>query len=155
MKTVAAAVQNGDYELGEGGAVLVAAGHRLTDDDFSLELRSSDSAKGVATDDGIVVALDLVRTPRLVVEGHACDLNRSLQDLRKLAGLRYTDRIVVAVDTSEALWSSLRPHLGWLAEQLIAEKLEREDMPEPTASRRVDIAGESVVVALKRCRPHP
>jgi isoleucyl-tRNA synthetase len=150
VKAVAAAVDSGQYELLEDGAVLSVAGHRFASDDFSVEQTTEAEGAGVAAEDGVVVVLDLNTTPELVAEGHVRDLNRALQDLRKAAGLHYTDRVDVAVDAPGPLWTEIQPHMPWLAEQLLAPEVRRGVLSEPDQTRDLEVATYSITVSLRR-----
>lgn len=150
MKVVTTAVKSGDYEITDDGSALIAAGHRLEGDDFSVENTAGAESKGVAAADGIVVVLDLESTPELVAEGQVRDLNRAFQDLRKAAGLHYTDRIEAALSCSKDTWQRIAPHLPWMAEQLLAQEIHPGHLNQPTLVKETQLAGEPLTLEIRK-----
>ncbi|MCA1830283.1 MAG: class I tRNA ligase family protein, partial [Actinobacteria bacterium] len=80
----------GDYERTDG--VVRAGGWTLDEGEFEVRTRARE---GFAIVDGygFAVALDTEVTPELALEGRATDVKRTIQDMRKDAGLELTDRI--------------------------------------------------------------
>ena len=150
VKKVRAAVESGDYQLNHDANQLSAAGYEFESSDFEIGYQTSDEGVGVATDQGVVVMLDLHQPPELVAEGHVRDLNRVLQDLRKEGGLHYTDRIELAIEASDTLWQHIANHRSWLAKQLLATNIRDSALPSPQQQKQVSIAGETITVSLSR-----
>ena len=150
VKKVQAAVTAGAYELLDGGARLVAAGHELGAGDFSFRYAPALASTGVAAADKIVVALDLTVDEELVAEGRMRDLNRGLQDLRKQAGLAYADRVVVSIAGSAGIAAVVAEHGPWIAEQVLATAIETAPLAEPLASKEIEVGDEVVRIALRR-----
>ena len=115
------AVAAGDYVVNPDGT-LHAADVVLQPGEYSYRLEASEPTEAVAADGTLVVLLDVVRDDSLRLEGDARDLNRFIQDLRKQAGLRYSDRIAVSICGSgvEPLLTAFGP---WLMEQALAVTL--------------------------------
>jgi isoleucyl-tRNA synthetase len=60
---------------------------------------------------------------QLRLEGRVLDLIRTLNDLRKVAGLELTDRIRVTVPEREA---DLLPHADWIEDEVLAVALDTD-----------------------------
>ena len=60
---------------------------------------------------------------QLRLEGRVLDLIRTLNDLRKVAGLELTDRIRVTVPEREA---DLLPHADWIKDEVLAVALDTD-----------------------------
>lgn len=95
VKVVAAALAAGAYTEHADGSLEVGGERLLATEVTWRTLASSD--RGVATRDGLVVALDLALDADLVREASVKGLARAVQDLRKRAGLRYGEPVVLSV----------------------------------------------------------
>src|SRR6266545_1501373 len=79
----------------------------------------------VAREGGSSVALDLEVTPALRREGLARDLVRAVQDLRKEAGLKVSDRIELAVRAEGEVAEAVEAHRDYLLGETLAVELYR------------------------------
>ncbi len=112
----------------------------VTDDDV---VRTETPREGwaVAADSGETVALDLHLTPELLRAGLAREAVRTLQEARKAAGLRISDRIQVWWDTDEAdLARALVEHADQVAGEVLATSFERGGGPVDAPYRRAEAA---------------
>jgi isoleucyl-tRNA synthetase len=80
----------------------------------------------VVREGGASVALDLTVTPELRLEGLARDLVRAVQDLRKEAGLKVSDRIELAVQASGEVAGAVRAHGDYLKAETLTVALHEE-----------------------------
>jgi isoleucyl-tRNA synthetase len=103
---------------------------------------------GVATEAGVTVALELDVTRELRREGVARELVRMIQDARKEAGLEVTDRIDLAVETTDEPAEALAAHRDEIAEETLASELRTGVIDGFRQSSELD--GVPVVVTLKR-----
>jgi isoleucyl-tRNA synthetase len=117
----------------------------------------ADQTAAVAAEGNLVALLDVVRDDRLILEGDARDLNRVIQDLRKRARLRYSDRIVVSISGSdlEPLLAAFGP---WIMEQALAVTLTTTQPDDVVAAGAARLGLGSVHVAIglapaDRCGP--
>jgi isoleucyl-tRNA synthetase len=96
VQAVIQAAKAGDWQpKGDG---VVVGGVELIDGEFELELRAADESTAIAfLPAGGFVLLDTVTTPELEAEGLARDVIRNVQDTRKAADLRVSDRITLAI----------------------------------------------------------
>ncbi|MDQ2935341.1 MAG: class I tRNA ligase family protein, partial [Chloroflexota bacterium] len=118
---VMAGARAGDWRLLDDGRAEVG-GITLERDEFELTARPRPGHE-VATDGDLLVALDTQLDETLVAEGLAREVAHRLQNLRKAAGYRISDRIVASVDGDADLVARLAPHREWLAEEILAREL--------------------------------
>jgi isoleucyl-tRNA synthetase len=154
VKEVAAALAADDGALAgalaAGTSVTVAgpsAQVELSPDDVELTQEVLEGW-GVASDEGITVALDLELTPELRQEGAARDIVRAVQEARKAARLDVSDRIVLSVETSGELAEALRAHAATITGETLAVELRDEVVRDPVHT--VEIDGTPVRVGVRR-----
>ncbi|MDQ1551421.1 MAG: isoleucyl-tRNA synthetase [Actinomycetota bacterium] len=96
VQAVIRAAKAGDWQ--QTGDTVVVGGLELLEGEFDLELRAADDSTAIAfLPGGGFVLLDTVTTPELEAEGLARDVIRAIQDTRKAADLRVSDRITLAI----------------------------------------------------------
>ena len=95
LRAVREALAAGEFEELPGGRFRVA-GRELDPDEVIVE-RGGREGWGVASGDGVTVALDLGLDDELVLEGEAYELIHLVNSLRKEQGFELTDRIVLTV----------------------------------------------------------
>lgn len=126
VQSVIRASKSGSWTI-EGNSVKVA-GIELNVGEFELLMtpRNQETTRLLLDRKG-VIELDLHIDEELLLEGIARDLIRAIQTARKEAGLQITDRISLAIGfvepTSEAIESSLRRYLQFIADQVLASSL--------------------------------
>jgi isoleucyl-tRNA synthetase len=140
------AVAAGDYVIHPDGT-LRAGDVVLHPGEYSYRMDVADQREAVAAEGNVVVLLDVARDDSLRMEGDARDLNRVIQDLRKRARLRYSDRIVVSISGSglESLLAAFGP---WLMEQALAVALTTTQLDEFLAAGSVRLRSGSAHVAI-------
>ena len=124
MGSVMAAYKQGNWELKEGGKLLIS-GHELTSDLFEvrLEMKSGVAAKAFA-DNKALVMLDTSVTEELKREGMARDFVRMVQTLRKDKDFDISDRIELSYSTDDKeLAKALSENKDYIAEQVLAVKV--------------------------------
>jgi isoleucyl-tRNA synthetase len=139
--------------LAEGEPVTARAGSRpITLDPADVELtRETQAGWGVEAEGGLTVALDLDITPELHHQGIARELVRLVQDARKAAGLEVSDRIELAVDATGEVADAVASHRDWIAEEVLAVRLELGAAGWAGAQEvEGSIEGSSLRVALRR-----
>ncbi len=136
---------------GEAVAVAVEGGSpvRLTPDDVDL-VQEVTEGWGVASGDGLTVALDLELTDDLHREGLARELVRAVQDARRAAGLDVSDRIALAVQASGDMAASLDAFHTYVAGETLAIALDRGTLHGDAFHHEVDIDGGTVSISLRR-----
>ncbi|WJK43942.1 isoleucine--tRNA ligase [Solwaraspora sp. WMMA2056] len=142
VQTVIRAVKAGDWELGDDGAPL-AAGVRLAEGEYELKLVAADpdSSAPLPAGQGVVV-LDTTVTPELAAEGLARDLVRVIQQARRDADLRITDRIRVTVAASDGVAEAVRAYRDFVTGEVLADEVTVVAVAAEGAASAVGFAGE-------------
>jgi len=146
LQALQGAVATGDYVVNPDGS-LHAAGVVVHPDEYSYQVNVTDQGAAVAAEGGVVVLLHTTRDDTLRLEGDARDLNRVIQDLRKRAGLRYSDRILLSISGRglEAILTAFGP---WLMEQALAVALTTTQLDKPLATGSVRLGSASAHVEI-------
>jgi isoleucyl-tRNA synthetase len=103
---------------------------------------------------GFVIALDTALTPDLELEGQARDMVREIQDMRKEADLRISDRIRLSFNSAgdsdaERLKAISQRHLEYIKSETLCVEVV-ENLGEYELERVVDIEGLKISVKLIR-----
>lgn len=145
VQTVIKAHKQGDWSVvGEGDArVVVVGGVELAEGEYSLEQVASDdqASTGLGNHAG-VVALDIVVTPELELEGRARDLIRLVQQARRDADLHVSDRIDLTITAGVEWAAALAAHEQLVASETLSTTVSSVAADDPAAEPLV-----SVVVA--------
>ena len=141
-------------------ATLLQAGEDLTieldgqtvflSSDEVLVLTESRGGLAVASDKGVTVAVDTKLTPELVQEGYARDLVRTINNMRKEAGLDIADRIDLAYQASGDIAAAMSSFAGYIQQETLAVTLIVGSMAEPLYQETKTIGGEEVLLALRK-----
>ena len=124
VQEVIKAAKAGEWTASDDGTVSVA-GQTLQPDEFEMALEAQKGAAAAPLrDNGAVVELDVEVTPELAAEGLARDVVRMVQQARKDADLRVTDRIVASLSLPQDAADAVDAHRAWVAEQVLATSLE-------------------------------
>ncbi|MCP3933928.1 MAG: isoleucine--tRNA ligase [Actinomycetia bacterium] len=151
VQKVFGAAKKGDWHINDDGTVDVA-GHTLQPDQFELGLVAAEgtAAAGLRTNDAVVV-LDTEVTAELEAEGHARDLIRHIQQLRKDIDLAVTDRIDVIISAGDATASVVDTHRDMIAGAVLADGVVVADgnLNSPDA-KTVSLDGAEIEIGLTR-----
>ena len=114
---------SGDWTRNDDGTVTVG-GQTLAPAEFELKLKpkEGEASQALRTNDAVVV-LDVDVTPALEAEGLARDLVRKLQQARKEAGFRISDRIEVTLALPASAEEAVRTWEAYVAEQVLATQI--------------------------------
>ena len=82
----------------------------------------------VANEGRLTVALDITVTEELRLEGLASELVNRIQNIRKSSGFDITDKITIAVLSSEDMDPAIRAYSSYIAGQVLAESIEIADV---------------------------
>jgi isoleucyl-tRNA synthetase len=110
----------GKVARGDSVIISIPSGEiSLTGEDLLIE---TSSAEGYAcgADAGYLTALDTSLTEELIREGIARELIRTVQESRKQAGLKVSDRIVLGVSGSAGVEAALGEHRDYLMSETLA-----------------------------------
>ncbi|MEA2545381.1 MAG: isoleucyl-tRNA synthetase, partial [Chloroflexota bacterium] len=147
IPAIMAAARENAVEYHPDGSVTLA-GVTLGPEEVEI-LATPRPGTAVAHDEGLVVVIDTEITPELRAEGDARELQRAIQDLRKDAGLALDDRIELWVD---GLPERVAAHLDEVAEETLADKVERGPAPAQPAVTRgaIELSSGPVAIGLRR-----
>jgi len=122
QKVFGAAKQGAWTQNGDGSIEI--AGHRLSPEEFSLNVKAAEgvTAAALPTTNAVVV-LDTEVTPELEAEGLARDIVRAVQEARKSQDLVVTDRIALTLDLSREGVAAVEAMDGYVSEQTLATSI--------------------------------
>ncbi|MFH1331148.1 MAG: isoleucine--tRNA ligase [Actinomycetota bacterium] len=150
MKAVAATIEALDEPAVAallGGASVVVAGEEIHLQDVVVS-RTPRPGVVVAAAERLAVALDTTVTPELAREGLAREVVKTIQGLRRSAGLEVSDRITLTWSTdAPALAEALAEHGNWIGAEVLAVEMRRGD---PGRGERLEIEGHAVWVEVTR-----
>lgn len=137
----------------EGSMTLLLNGSEFRIDTEDVEIIHEDIKGWLVEADGpITVALDTELTEELIDEGLAREFVNRIQNLRKAAGFKVTDRIMIFHKSSNRLNQSLEKLADYVKQETLAVKL--APMGEQTSVDGIfqteDINGEASVIALQK-----
>jgi isoleucyl-tRNA synthetase len=145
VQQVIGAVKRGEWTRSDDGAP-EAAGVRLLDGEYTLRLVAADPERSAALPEGRgVVVLDTALTPELEAEGLARDLVRLVQQARRNAGLRVSDRIDLRLGVSDQVRRQVGPFAATITEPTLALSVEWVE-EEPNA----ELDGTPVFIGVSR-----
>lgn len=105
---------------------------------------------GVAGEGNLVVALDTHITPSLEQEGLSREIVRRIQDLRKQADYKLTDRIVVQYQTVAPLADAIQTFQDTIASEVLADDLASHESPSGDRVLEDNVEGHTIILAIKR-----
>jgi isoleucyl-tRNA synthetase len=139
------------FERGEPLAISVGNESRMLEPEDLTIIRRASGDMIVKESAGYFAAIDATVTPELRLEGLARELVSRIQRLRKDSGLAVSDRISLEVSGTEELEAAVRAHETWIAEEVLAVKLEAGKNPENSnAAHSADIDGHPARIAIQR-----
>ena len=146
QETIGAIERSGEYTL-----ALPSGPVALTPGDYEI---SSEDMPGwlVATEGTLTVALDIVQTPELVLEGTARELIHPIQNLRKESGFELTDRIDTFIyadgAAADAISKALAAHGMYVASQTLSKSLVLRPLAEAQEDAS-EVAWEDTSIRIK------
>ena len=149
--TIMAGVRSGDWQVNDDGTATVA-GVTLQADEFELTARARPGHE-VAEDGDLLVALDTTVDADLEAEGLAREVAHRLQAMRKAAGYEIDDRVEVAVRGDAEAVGRLAPYRDWLADELLAPRLDLGEgarLDAPDRQERVELDGVTLDLSVAR-----
>ena len=122
VKEITQAVKNNLWDKTKSGERLVA-GEILLESEYKQLLEPKpeykDCSAPLSSNDALVV-LDLTLTPELEAEGLARDFIRMVQDARKKADLKVSDRIALHYEAAGKAGAAIAAHENAIADQVLA-----------------------------------
>jgi isoleucyl-tRNA synthetase len=125
----------------------------LTGEDVLVQTESR-GGLAVASEKGVTVAVDPHLTSELVQEGYARDLVRTINNMRKEAGLDISDRIRLAYRLENNLEgevaATFENFADYISQETLTIEMKHGEMDKGDIRRAVDVGDEPVVLALQR-----
>lgn len=104
----------------------------------------------VIKEENYCIALDTTLTEELIVEGMYRDLVRTLQVLRKDAGLKVEQRITLSLQTEGKLFNKvLEKYIDKITADTLTEKYLTTTITLPDIEKEIEINGEKVLIQIK------
>jgi isoleucyl-tRNA synthetase len=104
----------------------------------------------VQAEGSVVVALDTHLTPELLAEGHAREIVRHIQTLRKDAGFELTDRIETSYQAAADVARVFEVWADYIKAETLSVALRPSAAPDGEKSELFKLGGQPVAVAVKR-----
>ncbi len=103
----------------------------------------------VASEGGITVALDITITDELKNEGIARELINRVQNLRKDSGLEVTDKIVLTIDTTEAIQAAISTNNAYVSSEVLAAEIRFSTLSNDATSADLVEEGDAKIALQK------
>ncbi|OIP79818.1 isoleucine--tRNA ligase [Candidatus Peregrinibacteria bacterium CG2_30_44_17] len=148
VQNIIKAAKAGEFQL-DGDTVKIGE-YTLSGDEVSIGYEGKEGYD-VASEDGVVVALDTKITQELKLEGYARDMVRIIQDMRKEAEYNVSDRILVGIETNGKASDAINSFADYISGETLANKLTGKiEGSDWDIEKEVDLEGQNVKIALKR-----
>ncbi len=131
------------------GEPVTLAGFELAGGDILVGVEAAEGW-AAAEEAGYAVLVDTRVTPELAAEGTARELVRRLQDLRREAGLKVTDRIDVTYEAPAAVAAVFVAHGDYIAQETLALSTNAGAPPAGATSADAEIDGHRVRLAVAK-----
>ncbi len=138
----------GDFEVMEDGSVKIGE-YELSGDEVEVGFHGKEGFD-VASAGGVSVVLDTTITDELKQEGHAREIVRRIQDLRKEADYNVDDRIYVYVEAAEPIGASVLAFADYIKSETLALELQDAGDFEWDKEVEADVDGAKVKIAVRR-----
>ncbi len=128
---------------------MLIAGEVLKEDEYSLILdtKLAKGAKALSSNQAMII-MDLELTEKLKLEGSARDIIRSVQQARKDADLKVSDRIALEISTNDLeLKQSITEFAGVIEEQTLSKLMHISQADYITEQ---SVIGKEVVIKIKK-----
>ena len=132
-----------------GGESVEVAGFELRAADLLVESKPRADVAS-AEDGGYTVAVTTAVDAALAQEGTAREVVHRVQSLRREAGFELADRITLWLKTDGAVRTAVEAHAEYVRGETLAVALEFEAPPGDAESSEESIAGERVVIGVRR-----
>ncbi len=139
VQQVIKAGKAGEFEEKDGKIIIL--GEELSSEEAKITYVGKEG-QFVAADHGIVVSMDTAVSEELKLEGMARELIRTVQQLRKDAGLEFTDTVTLSVEGADDI---LQAHEKLLLEETRAVLGKNDGKPHTT-----DIDGKAVTIRFQK-----
>ena len=121
----------------------------LAPDDLIVE-RLPAAGLAVVSDGDCTVALDTTLTRELMHEGVVRDFVRYVQELRKKANFKISDRIVIYYSAEGEAAAAIAQHVVYIQQETLADELATAPPPDDAVTTRLTLGGQPVRIGVTR-----
>lgn len=130
----------------EGGWKGTIEGEDIELDMNDFEIAAQDIPGWLVASEGqLTVALDITISEELKAEGIARELINRVQNLRKDSGLEVTDRIVLKVETSEAIRAAIKANMEYVCNEVLANDIQFEAVSANALITDLELEGDTKI----------
>ena len=104
----------------------------------------------VASEAGITVALDTKLSPELKNEGIAREIVNRIQNLRKDSAFDVTDRILLKINTSEAIQTAISANKSYICDEVLANEISFEALPNSAFCTDIEAEKDTYIAIQKQ-----
>jgi len=133
----------------ETGEELVLDGEIFQPEEVQILRQARDGAPDVRSDRFISIEFPCDLDEELIAEGLAREIVHAIQQMRKDAGFRVEDRIVVTYETAERLGTVVDRHAHYIQDETLARELRRAQ-PVGDLVETVEIDGSPLTLGVQR-----
>ena len=136
-------------KTGKWSTVIDACEINLELEDFEI---SAQDIPGwlVASEGGITVALDTTLSPELKNEGIAREIVNRIQNLRKDSAFDVTDRILLKINTSEAIQTAISANISYICDEVLANEISFEALPNSAFCTDIEAEKDTYIAIEKQ-----
>jgi len=136
-------------KTGKWNTVIDACEINLEMEDFEI---SAQDIPGwlVASEGGITVALDTTLSPELKNEGIAREIVNRIQNLRKDSAFDVTDRILLKINTSEAIQTAISANKSYICDEVLANEISFEALPNSAFCTDIEAEKDTYIAIQKQ-----
>jgi isoleucyl-tRNA synthetase len=121
----------------------------LASDDLIVE-RLPVVGLAVASDDNCTVALETTLNQELIHEGMARDFVRYVQDLRKKANFKISERIIIHYVAEGEAADAIARHVAYIQQETLADELCARQPPDDAVTTMLTLGGQSMRIGVMR-----
>ena len=136
-------------KTGKWNTVIDACEINLELEDFEI---SAQDIPGwlVASEGGITVALDTTLSTELKNEGIAREIVNRIQNLRKDSAFDVTDRILLKINTSEAIQTAISANISYICDEVLANEISFEALPNSAFCTDIEAEKDTYIAIEKQ-----
>lgn len=133
----------------EAGEPLALAGEIFQSEEVQILRQARDGAPDVRSDRFISIEFPCTLDEELIAEGLAREIVHAVQQMRKEAGYRVEDRVVITYETDERLSAVVTKHASYIQEETLARAI-RRDHPSGDFIETVKIDETTIILGVQR-----
>lgn len=133
----------------EAGEPLALDGEIFQSEEVQILRQARDGAPDVRSDRFISIEFPCALDEELIAEGLAREIVHAVQQMRKEAGYRVEDRVVITYETDERLSAVVTKHASYIQEETLARAI-RRDHPSGDFIETVKIDETTIILGVQR-----